>query len=129
VSHPIQTSSNFVQDISRRLHNDFNNKDPKKIQTSASTRPALSINQPESKPDDTNTLQANNISMPTCSLPPISQNSVHIEPDVLGHPVIIKEMREKRCILDTYKKSFGSNPNDSTVSKKKDKITKDPSLI
>ena len=102
---------------------------PKKLLPTAPVRPAFSKKQSASNTSDINVLQANTMSVPNCFLPPVSQGSSPQEPDVLREAVIVKGTKEKRCILDTYEKHFGLNYDDSTVSKKKGKITKDPTII
>ena len=67
VSHPIPSSSNFVQDVSRRLHNDLVIKIPKKIQTSAPSKSALHEHQSKIKPGDVIVPCLNNLTS-TCFL-------------------------------------------------------------
>jgi hypothetical protein len=80
-------------------------KIPKKILLilpTAPTRPAFSKKQSASNTNtsDINVLQGNTMSVPTCSLPPVSQGSDPWEPDVLDDTIIAKGTKEKRRILD-----------------------------
>ena len=129
VSCPIPSPSNFVQVISRRLHNDLVIKIPKEIQTSAPSKSALPGYQPKTKPGDVIFPQLNNIPAPVTLVLPAQPNPVRIELDLLGNAVIIRGTNEKRRILDEYEQKFQKNYDASIVSKKKGKITDDPPML
>ena len=129
MSRPIPSSSNFVQDISRRLHNDLVIKISKKIQISAPSKSALPKHQPNTKSCDVIFPQSNNIAAPATLVPPAQPDLVRTKLDLLGNAVIVRGTNEKRRILDEYKQKFGKNYDDLIVSKKKGKITDDPPML
>jgi hypothetical protein len=102
VSRPIPSFSNFVQDISRRLHNDLVIKIPQKIQTSALSKSALPKYHPKTKPGDVIFPQSNNIPAPATLGLPVQPNPVRTKLDSLGNTVIVRGTTEKRRILDEY---------------------------
>ena len=129
MSCPIPSSSNFVQDISRILHNDLVIKIPKKIQTSAPSKSALPEHQPKTKPGDVIFPWSKNIPAPATSVPPVQPNPDRTELGLLCNAVIARGSNEKWPILDEYKQKFGKNYSNSIVSKKKGKITDDPPML
>ena len=96
VSCPIPSSSNFIQDISRRLHNDLVLKNPKTTHTSASSKQAaLPEHQPESMPVGTNAPKLSKTSGTDSSVLPVQLSSAQTEPNLLGDAIIVKGTNEK----------------------------------
>jgi hypothetical protein len=129
VSHPIPSSSNFVQDISRRLHNDLVIKFPKKIHTSTPSESALHEHQSKIKPGNVIIPRLDNIPPPASSAPLVQSDPVWTKLDLLSDAIIVKGTNEKRCILDKYEQKYRRNYDDLIVSKKKGKTTEDPTLL
>ncbi len=120
MAQPLPASTNFVQVISNRLHNNLVIKASHKkvLPTTTSTQSNRKIH-PVRDVDIFNALQLKSGSLLSRPKQASDLPTVLAEANTLDDAIIVEGTNKEKCILSTYKEPFGQDFDHSIVSEKK----------